>query len=161
MIANDIGDLVEPILAALGESTGSITFTADEDTTNRVAPPGYAGRVIDVPLFSVDQLISEGRTVPAFWKVDVEGYEEAVLAGASQTLANSKVEIVLLEADGEGIEGTMKGFGFQRAVYDPFSRSLSTNEEVPPGNNLWIRNVREVEKRCHESRSFRVLGTEI
>jgi methyltransferase FkbM-like protein len=47
---------------------------------------------VDVPLTTVDALIAR-HGLPAFAKIDVEGYEEAVLAGMQQPVAQFSFEL--------------------------------------------------------------------
>ena len=70
----------------------------------------------------LDNLI--GAAQPIMIKMDVEGYEEAVLRGAQALLANPCLKVIELET-GLEIDQMMLRNQFERAYYEPFSRRLS------------------------------------
>jgi FkbM family methyltransferase len=49
--------------------------------------------------FAVDDLIARGLPQPTFIKIDVDGFEDQVISGAANLLANAKRLNVLVEAD--------------------------------------------------------------
>lgn len=160
--ANRIDTRVDARCVAAGASRGVISFTADEDTTNRVASEDYRGRVIEVPVTPLDELLRDRESVPDFWKIDVEGFEEEVLKGAVLSLARPEVRVVLLEADATAISRTMEFNGFRRAIYEPFERRLNPGlEGAGSTNHLWVRDPAEVEARCRASAAFMVAGIEV
>lgn len=55
-------------------------------------------REVDVPMVTVDALVAE-HGVPAFAKIDVEGFEDAVLAGLSRPLPALSFEFTTVERD--------------------------------------------------------------
>lgn len=69
----------------------------------------------EVSCDSVDGLIASGKPAPTFVKIDVEGFEESVLAGMAQTLAESK-PLLLLAVHSSEIEArtlsTLHGYGY-------------------------------------------------
>lgn len=160
--ANEIESLVSAPLTAAGGEAGILRFSSDRDTTNQVVSGEYAGEVVDVPVCSLDNLIDEHIEFPEFWKIDVEGFENEVLSGASDSLADPRLKVVLLEAEEEEIARVMSLHGFQRAVYDAFSRHLSIGDDQDSVNNhLWIRNPKEIEARCQASRNFEIFGVQL
>jgi hypothetical protein len=83
------------VLAAAGRTAGTATLN--------VAPDLYGSSLLyagieerSVPMVTVDELIAE-RALPApyFLKLDVQGYELEVLAGAHRTM--DAAELVLME----------------------------------------------------------------
>jgi FkbM family methyltransferase len=77
---------------ALGAERGVVTLWVvphASGLTSAVAPsdPAAAQRV-DVPMTTLDEELAGTQTPPALIKIDVEGYEMAVLQGAARTLAS-------------------------------------------------------------------------
>ena len=158
--ANGLTGLVDARCMAAGAGHGTIRFTSDHDTMNHAVSEDYQGPTLRVPVVPLDQLLAPDEPTPDFWKVDVEGYEAEVLAGASRALSDPAVSVVLLEADGEEITATMKAAGFQCVAYDAFSRTLTDPSAASThGNHVWVKNPAETESRCRAARGFEVHGT--
>jgi len=146
-------------MVSAGRSEGSNLFSSDMDTTNQVVGEGYAGESIRVQQMSLDSVL-HGRAC-VLWKVDVEGYELEVLSGAVDSLADVNLRVVFLEADLPEISEIMEKNGFNRAFYEPFSRSLEIGSSGSgTGNQLWVRDLIWVQKRCSGAASNMVLGIE-
>ncbi len=159
LLINGIQDRVEANRAAVGDAPGSLSFSADRDTMNQVVGADYNGASIQVQVVTLDELL-RGRTAQV-WKVDVEGFERQVLAGASQALADPDVALVLLEGEDADIKSTMRSHGFEEWCYDPFSRRFSTPEGgLAIGNHVWVRDREQVEKRCQAARKFQLHDVE-
>jgi FkbM family methyltransferase len=157
---NGIESLAVGEQVAAGEASGVLKFTADRDTMNQVAPDDYTGKVIEVPVRCLDEMLAEFPAV--MWKVDVEGFEEQVLRGAANVLRHPELRVVLLEGSSQEITSTMEAAGFARATYDPWTRSFCLNpDKNSSNNNLWIRQVADLTERCISSPSFSVLGMSI
>jgi FkbM family methyltransferase len=155
LLINGIQERVEANRAAVGDAPGMLSFSADRDTMNQVVGPEYAGASIQVQVVTVDDLL-KGRTAQV-WKVDVEGFERQVLAGASHALADPDVALVLLEGDDAEIKRTMCGHGFEELCYDPFTRCFSASAgRLAIGNHVWVRDREQVEKRCQAARKFQL-----
>ena len=104
-------DDVTVVEAACGASAGSVTFfvnsanptvsTVSEDFVAAAdGADGWTGQVWDteiaVPSVTLDDLIDR-YGVPAFVKIDVEGYEHAVLAGLTRVLPALSFEFTTIE----------------------------------------------------------------
>ncbi len=138
--------------------SGSLNFIADQDTCNRMAPADYSGLTVDVPIRDMDSLLDSFSAT--MWKIDVEGFEEEVLSGASRTLGDETLLVVEMEGDSRCIRETMRSHGFDLYCYDPFRRHLSKEEQRKEGHNwLWIRDVSAVSGRCQSSAQITVGGT--
>lgn len=135
--ANKIGDLVTLHEAAVGAQNGTVDFTSGHDTTNRVITGSSStGRQVAVRRLD-DILVGES---PVLLKIDVEGYESEVIAGAMQTLKEPTLAAIIIETVDKHIEDTLKVAHFQRAFYDPMSRrlSLAPNAEASQ-NHMFVR----------------------
>jgi FkbM family methyltransferase len=80
------GGVTQMVSAGIGSSGYFVSPDADHNQQEQTT----------VSMVSVDQLARE-TGVPTHLKIDVEGYEGDVLAGASQTLANESAPLVFLE----------------------------------------------------------------
>jgi FkbM family methyltransferase len=107
------GYAVELIRAAATESRGSVAFTTGLDAMNRVVTSGSSTR--RVPATTVDEVLGHRRA--AGLKIDVEGAERLVLAGASRALREHRIAIIQIEWN----ECSLKHLGETR---EPISRLL-------------------------------------
>jgi len=157
---NDLGSQVEAFQCAAGSTAATLSFSADQDTTNRVVDESYMGRKIDVPVQKLDDLLADKPA--SLWKVDVEGFEQEVLSGGRQALLQPTLKSVLLEGDDPQIAAIMSAAGFNRACYHPFERELKIENSTEKKNNhLWVRDWGYLSKRCREARQIVVLGVTI
>lgn len=155
---NDISSLVDSRCCAVGKNHGLIKFTSDLDTTNQVADHDYQGTTIEVPIESLDYLLENLQ--PTLIKIDVEGFEPDVVAGAIKTLKCDSLLAILLETVNLEIEKALKGAGFEAANYDPFKRELAISDSIYSSNNyLWIRNPSQIIHRCKSASKYQVLGS--
>jgi FkbM family methyltransferase len=164
---NRLEDLVTPHNVGLGAQEGELAFTSDLDSTNHVLMPGepYTSS-LTVPVATLDGLTS-GKE-PTCLKIDVEGYEEQVLAGGKGTLASPSLLAVVLElgdlARGYGSDPlqthqSMLDQGFSPHGYAPFTRGLTAQPGLAStGNTLYIRDADAVRQRLREAPSHSVLG---
>lgn len=114
--------------------------------------------MIQVDVAPLDEIL-KGRE-PGMIKIDVEGFETAVIAGAQETLQKTSLHTVIMELNGSGakygfdeskILKTMSALDFKSFRYDPDSRELFELEgqNTESGNTLFIRNVAEVKGRLN------------
>jgi FkbM family methyltransferase len=84
---------------ALGESNGMVSFHEAKDATmgslSVDGSAGQDGKIIQVSCRTLDSVVSELNVEPDFLKIDVEGFEDAVLTGASHVLEKFHPRIVL------------------------------------------------------------------
>jgi FkbM family methyltransferase len=116
---------------ALGPETGDVDFTLGLDTINRVVEADEADRQLTrrVEQRRLDDVL--GDMTPLMMKLDVEGYEEHVLRGATRTLHEPKLKVLEIETLSEWIEGSLEQHGFVRRFYDPFTRLLTAKPNTP------------------------------
>lgn len=170
VVANGITETVELHRVALGDVETTVQFTTAEDTMNHAVAEGEAvAECLEVPQRRLDDVLG-GRT-PILLKVDVEGFESAVVRGATDTLEQPSLVAVLLEMNGasrrynfgdEALHSGMLSRGFRPAHYDPKTRTLEiVHEYERSGNTLYVRDVELVRRRIATAPQVRVLRTRI
>ncbi len=157
---NRLQDRITRRRCAVGSSEGELRFSSDLDTMNRVVGDDYHGNSILVPIDSLDRLLGGFR--PSLWKIDVEGFEEAVLAGAENAIGCESLLAILIEGNTPEVRRRLDQAGFVAATYDPALRKLhhrDTSSSLAGSlhNQLWIRrpSFEEVATRCREANPLR------
>ncbi len=149
---NELGPRVRCAQVALSDRSGLVVMTTGLDTMNRVVT-GSQGQ--SVPSMTLDSLV--GDREPSVLKIDVEGHEDAVIAGAVRTLARDSLCAIILEhGESSPALAQVLAAGFTRYQYDPRARSLVTGDEMPRQNSLLVRNSRiaDVTSRCRSAPSI-------
>jgi FkbM family methyltransferase len=164
---NDLQELVEARQEGVGAQPARLAFSTGLDTVNHVlsaAERGGASR--EVPIVTLDNVLEPLR--PCMIKVDVEGYESAVVEGAQRTLRSAAVLAVLMELNGSGtrygfdearLHARMLEFGFIPARYDPLARQLHAQQRGHGGNLLYVRDPVTLQARVRAAPRRRVHGT--
>jgi FkbM family methyltransferase len=152
---NHLSSLADVREAALGGVHGQIAFTLGLDTMNRVAGPGDQSVQV-VPIRRLDD-ISDAEA-PTLIKMDVEGFEEQVLSGASRVLGSPSLLAVQSELSSQLVRDTLESFGFKRRFYDPFTRALRCAPfSYRTTNALFVRGTDLVTERLAQAPS-RIVG---
>jgi FkbM family methyltransferase len=96
---NRLNSRVTILNLAVGSSNGVVDFHEAEDARmGSLAVHGYqgqAGRIIRAECRTLDSIVAELNIEPDFIKIDVEGFSDAVLAGARRLLEDLRPSIVL------------------------------------------------------------------
>jgi FkbM family methyltransferase len=166
---NVIADRVDARNVAVGHEDGTVRLTAELDTVNHVATEhDTADKLVEVPVVKLDHAL-ENRE-PTLIKIDVEGYEAQVLAGADETLNRASLLAVIIETNESGqrygvddrrLDEVIVGHGFERFSYEPFARVLRPAIVAgrPAGRNtLYVRDRDTVARRVCDAAPFSVHG---
>lgn len=170
---NDLDDRVTLLNVGVGAEAGRALFTSNLDAMNHALGPGETSdSVVEVEVVTLDGIAA--RSDPAFIKIDVEGFENAVLAGGMTTLRSATLRCVLIETNGGGrrfgvtdaeVHAQMRDFGFFPARYDVLVRSISAlpvdSWNRSGGNTLYVRDVRECGERIRSAPRYRLVSREI
>jgi len=157
---------------AVGRADGEMEMIADQDTTNQAlrAEDRYAGKTIRVPVVTLDGALRNKS--PKLIKIDVEGFETEVLAGAAKTLANPELRAVVMELNGSGkrygydedsLHLHMQTLGFRSCRYEPAARRVIdlNGQRSTSGNTLYLRNPEAIQAEVRQSPAYRVIGVEL
>jgi FkbM family methyltransferase len=168
---NGVADRVDLRRVAVGRQSGVARMTTELDTGNRIAELDGAGdATIEVPMVALDDV--EAAAPAGLVKIDVEGHEASVLAGARRLLSSPSLLGVIMETNRSALaygrseteaHSALLEAGLSPHGYAPFERRL-----IPLGrgynldaNTLYLRDVARVEERVRGARSFRVLGQHV
>ncbi len=129
---NRINAAVDIRNMGVGDKAGSLFFTNNNDTVNKVS---LAGEVENTTMVKVSTLDNElDKDNQYFFKIDVEGFEYNVIEGASAVLLNNSVSAIIIELNGSGeefghsnedIHKKLLSFGFFAVAYEPQTRNLT------------------------------------
>jgi FkbM family methyltransferase len=157
----------------IGEKSGELHFTSGLDTRNRVIiePTSETGLTL-VPIKSLDEILAM-QPCPKCIKIDVEGFETAVITGAKKTIENKKLQAVILELNGSGKrygyndldthDKMVSQFNFSPYLYDPKKRELSRieNSNLNGQNTIYVRESATVVQKIQSAPEFIVKWTTI
>jgi FkbM family methyltransferase len=160
---NRLQELVKIEILALGPTDGEVMFTTGLGAMNQVVTEMGAG-VRVVPQKTLDHVVGDAQ--PALLKLDVEKYEDQVLEGSIEVLKKPSLKVVALEATSEWSNKLFADLGFERAFYDPFTRTLQrepnelafSNGKWTRSNEFFVRDWRFVEDRLKSAKPVTVLG---
>lgn len=164
---NGLNDKVHIWRCAVGAQTGTVRLTQGFDCVNRVVDGAGEELSIEVPQQTLDELLN--GEPPTLLKIDVEGYEHAVLRGATATVAHPDLLAVIVEANGSGrrygvgddaVFRLLEAAGLRRAAYNPLTRRVSTEtpHDRTTANVLFVRDLRKVQARVSIAPRRSILG---
>jgi FkbM family methyltransferase len=168
---NSIAENVRAFNIGVGRENRSLEFTTTLDSQNHVVMDGDdQADTVQVPVKRLDDIIGERE--PSLVKIDVEGFEAAVVAGGKEVLSRESLVAVIMELNGNGkrygykeptLHQSMTGYGFRSFSYDPFRRELSPLEgrNGRSENTLYVRDIKRAVERVKTAPEFFVNGTRI
>jgi FkbM family methyltransferase len=167
---NEIEDRVEARRICLGSSNGNVRMTADLGGLNHVVTDRDRGASVDTEIMRLDDAI--GAEACRFMKIDAEGYEAEILAGAETVLGNSALLGLIVELNDSGlrygftndaVHETLVRFGFRTYDYDARGRTLrpTTSYSLRSLNTLYLRDIPTILDRLADAPGISVRGETI
>jgi FkbM family methyltransferase len=165
---NDIVDKVVSHNIGLGRQEGVLRFTVELDAMNHVVKDDtWTGPSMEVQVSTLDSIL-KGRT-PTLIKLDVEGWEGEVLAGASSTLSCASLLGWIVEMNSSdaafspnelAVHECLLRNGFKPHAYDPLTRTLTMlpSKNLETVNTLYLRSADQIRSLVASAPAFTVNG---
>ena len=162
---NNLENKIEPHQIALAKEVGRLNFTTTHDTGNHiVSPENFNEQTIEVETKPVDNFIAHD---PILLKIDVEGFETDVIAGAGKLLSGEQLKAIIIELNGCGgrygydekdIHTHLLSLGYLPYLYNPFNREFTLMNNFGSHNTIYIKDLTAVKERCKSAEKINVLG---
>ena len=165
---NALQPKAQAVNTALARAEGTLEITDELGTENFISRDGASRRTRTVKATTLDQALS--GQVPALIKIDVEGFETEVFAGATYTLTADGLKAMIVERSNNGarygfdetvLHDGIRAAGFTPCRYLPFERRLELLEPNQPGNIIYARDVQSANARLAVAPPFRMGKLEI
>lgn len=165
---NDLTDRVKAFETAIGRDTGTMRLTVGQGTENYIAIQNSENTSAPVKVTTLDNEFSNNP--PNLLKIDVEGFECEVIAGAKKMLKRPELRAMIVEKCGNG---TRYGFdedalhreirqeGFLPCTYDPFTRLLRQAPDTASGNVIYVRDLSGTNAILKSATAFQFGGRSI
>lgn len=159
---NKLNDLVKPLNFALGNEEGTLRFTDGLGTENFVCPGSNTENTIGVKATTLDKVLESQS--PTLLKIDVEGFESKVIAGAARTLSRPSLQAIIIERYGNAdrygeneaeLHKRIRASLFEPCAYSPLDRKLHRLSPEDMGNIIYVRDYATVQKRLQEAPPYR------
>ena len=137
IVLNDLGDQVTAVRTAVGSRCGEGRLSTGRDAMNALVHDDDQGEPVQV--VTVDSLMADldVRTVGAM-KIDVEGLELDVLAGAQSTIERSRPPLIVEVNDPQGLSSFAQQNGYTCVRYERGRNLVPTSIESCDGRNALL-----------------------
>jgi len=167
---NNLEGRVNALNKGVGAASDTLRFTVSEGANNHVNTDGTNEETVSVPVEPVYSLLADFSSAPAILKIDVEGWEGAVLRGAEETLSQEAPLALIVELceggrygfDEDEIDEALRDEGFTPVVCEPFRRALqSVDRRREGGNTIYVNDFDVFAERVRTSRAYSVLSRKL
>ncbi len=157
---NRLSNLVQPLNIGISDTEELLSFTSDLNVSNKVAVSEKSSLVFEqVRCKSLDDVCSEA---PTAIKIDVEGFETKVIAGANRTFNDLKLKAIIIELNGHGekyfgfdenkLHEKILSFGFTSVLYDiKGNKLLAAQGKNKRGNTIYVRDINNINSELSNS----------
>jgi FkbM family methyltransferase len=165
---NNLTEHATPRNIALGAKEGKIRFTAGLGTENFVIQGDSNLEQVEVQMSTLDA--QTAGQAPVVLKVDVEGFEQEVMAGATEFLKKQSLEAILIERvgnagrfgqDESSLHHHLRSLSFVPCNYSPVSRKLRRIPDEAEGNIVYVRDLDKANERLRSAPAYRFAGQTI
>ena len=166
---NNLSTKTIMINKGVGEKEDQVHFSIGHDTTNHILPENKIENSIKIDIVTLDNII-EKHGFPEVLKIDVEGYEYAVIKGATKLLgSNYGPNIIIIELRGLGnkygfdeikIHQYITNMGYKNVHYNPLTRKISVDKKFSAkkilGDMIYIKNIDKAISRLKSGSKFKI-----
>jgi FkbM family methyltransferase len=161
---NKLETKIEVQQMGIGAANKPAFLTTNKGIQNHIASSKY-GHGVDISMATLDDF--EKIKSPILIKLDVEGFETAVVNGATLTLQTPQIQSLIIERMGLGqrfgfneddLHEKLSSFGFKLYKYQPETRKLHPIGTPFFGNNLYLKDADWVSERLINAPAIRVNG---
>ena len=162
---NHLSDRVSIEPYAIGRTPGRVAISTDGPSAMHHIEVGSSHASSMVEMRTIDSY----HLRPAILKIDAEGYEAEVLAGAMETAKHPDLIAILTENSddsgryGDGILSVadfMAHHGFTPVSYDPWRRAIHPKDKKS-NNTLYIRDITKARQCVADAQPFHIFGRPI
>ena len=165
---NNLNEKVTALNVALGSKEGTLRLTENLGTENFVRPEGSGSGGVEVKVTTLNKVFAD--SVPALIKIDVEGFETEVFAGADRILAQPSLQAMIVERgavasryghDEDALHRHIQASSFIPCAYSAIKRELSKIPGDSKGNIIYVRDFDFVQNKLKAAAAFHFAGMAI
>jgi len=158
---NRINGIVQPMAIGAGAEAARLRLSEGSGSTNRIVTDGSG---LEGAILPLNKVFTE---IPLMLKIDVEGFEPAVIRGADGLIRQDELKAIIVEDEGlfekykfesGHVDKTLRASGFESYQYIYGSRMLKQAAPRRGGNTIYLRDLNFIEKRTSAAEPFTVLG---
>jgi FkbM family methyltransferase len=159
IVINGLQERVTTLMLGASSGPGKVRFRVDSDTVNRIASTKDSdGVTATINVDSLDNIL--GDDIPAVIKIDVEGWEQEVLRGATRILGSDDLLALVVEVNDAGLQygfspedtiELLREHGFVPYSYLPRLKRLEPGADTEANNVIFIRDANAVSERLTDA----------
>jgi len=162
ILLNNLSARATPLNMALGRTEGTVSFTKGLGTENFVVQGKSDLEQVTVRQSTLD--LQTAGMEPVAMKIDVEGFEKEVMAGAEKFLQKPSLQAMIMERVGNAgrfgedesvLHDTIRSLSFIPCAYDPLTRKLRRVPDAAQGNIIYVRDMGRAGERLRLAPSWR------